>query len=313
MRISIISDVHGIFPKEFQPFIADSDEIWCTGDIWSEKIYDEIKSLDIPVVAITGNWEEERQTSLLKILPKSITIEREGLKIYMTHKFQGNYLLDQKNIDIYCFGHIHRFNAQKVIRNNGKPSYLINPGALTPLYEEIASAVKIEINDGKLLSLKRMTCKCGKIGKKKGEDFSYYHVLTKNKITPYWIDSMFGYGINAYILDINEEEYRTYLNMYKPYVEGQTQGEYLTLLESDSTKRDLAALFFDIDTDERTIIVNGLSKLPDVEQNDIYAVACKMGQQLANDNISPIEHLIFPTFDEKQAYAIKKQMDKITL
>lgn len=192
MKIGIISDIHGIFPQVIKNFIADVDEIWCLGDIWTQDVLDEINALGKPVIAVSGNWEEEMQSLLFETLPKRETIQREGLTILLTHKEEdhGN---NYDGIDLHCYGHIHRFEYKTSrTRKDGKPTFCLNPGAVTPLYESTASAVTIEIDEGRIHDCNRISIQCDSIQIERDEKELSFAILYDRKPKRSWIFKMFG-------------------------------------------------------------------------------------------------------------------------
>jgi len=130
IKIGLLSDTHGyLHPKIFE-FFNEVDEIWHAGDIGNLKLADEIKKFK-PLVAVYGNIDGQDVRSEY---PQNQIIDREKLKIFMTHigGYPGNYargikdILIRENIRLFISGHSH---ILKVINDNKLNLIHINPGA----------------------------------------------------------------------------------------------------------------------------------------------------------------------------------------
>lgn len=289
MKIGIISDLHGFLPKPFKEFLTDTDEIWCLGDIWTEEVYKEIASLKKPIAAVCGNWEEEQSSDLNNKLQKTITFTREGMKILLSHK-QNSYDAKQKKVDIHCFGHIHRFQAKKVfIREDGRPTYMINPGAVTPLYENTASAVKIEITDGQITGQWRLTVPAGNVI---FED-TRYNIAADRMPSIEWLDTMFPMAQKITIIGDEDKDYLTYFDKYRSDVIGKAEGNGIAYCKSTISNITYCALFIKLDEEDKVLHINGITlsaKAPKYTLNDLVETV----KMMITENGCEIKYIDYP-------------------
>lgn len=307
MIIGIISDLHGFFTRPFREFLSDTDEIWCLGDIWTEEIYKEIASLGKPIAAVSGNWEEEQGSDLYNKLRKTMTFTREGLKIILSHK-QNIYEAKQKKADIHCYGHVHRFHAKKVfVREDGKPTYLINPGAITPLYEATASAVKIEIKDGQITGQWRMTKEAGSIA----YNGNGYRIATDSMPSVEWLDTMFPAAQNIAYYSEEDKEFQTFFDKYRSEVIGKAEGDSLAFITSTISNRTYCAIFADIDKKRKSLKINGVNLSPKAPRYALYDLVETVKSMLNENgiNVNYIEYPYISDFGEQmlKLIALKRE------
>ena len=81
MKIGILSDTHGILPKQVYDFFAPCDQIWHAGDIGNSDVLTELQTFK-PTHAVFGNIDG---FELYKTLPKVDIFLCEGAKILLTH------------------------------------------------------------------------------------------------------------------------------------------------------------------------------------------------------------------------------------
>jgi putative phosphoesterase len=79
MRIAVLSDTHDRLPGHVLKAIASADEIWHLGDVVSESLLAEVRTLDRPVRIVRGNCD-----SCLD-WPLELAFELEGLQILLVH------------------------------------------------------------------------------------------------------------------------------------------------------------------------------------------------------------------------------------
>lgn len=252
MRIGIISDIHGIFPKAVSILLSHVDEIWCLGDIWTPDIYEQILAIGKPVQAVYGNWEEERDSPLLKTLKGTLVFEREGLKILLSHKnFGQQYKYNKLGIDLHCYGHIHRFSkGVEYKRKDGKPTYLLNPGAITPMYEDTSSFVMLDINDGKISNCQRSKMTCDQI-ERKGEGIA---AIFDEKPSTWWMGMMFENMTKICIISNDEKDFAGLKAEYsKKLVCGNADATHIEFFYNESMKRLFGGIFLKIIDDTAKI------------------------------------------------------------
>ncbi len=153
MYIGVISDTHGVFSDVFKKFLEPVDEIWHAGDFGGG--YDFYKSISDfkPLVGVYGNCDGR---DIRLECPEFQTIEREGLKILMTHigGYPGHY--DRKALqkiiaerpDIFVCGHSH---ILKVMNDPKNHLLMINPGAAgLQGWHVVRTALRFRIETGKV-------------------------------------------------------------------------------------------------------------------------------------------------------------------
>jgi putative phosphoesterase len=126
--MGILSDTHGQLPSKIFEVFAEVDLIIHAGDIGSENIISDLKSL-APVKAVYGNVD---QFPLVSKLPRIDFIKVEEITICLTHivnSFKGfSYELFKlkKKADVVIYGHTHKANVKTY-----KDILFINPGCVS--------------------------------------------------------------------------------------------------------------------------------------------------------------------------------------
>lgn len=128
-RIGVLSDTHGVIPRQVFTFFKDCDEIWHAGDM-GRGVYDELRGFK-PLKGVYGNADDY---DLRYRVPRINVFDCEGLKVVLTHigGWPGHYpkemkeVLLQENPDIFVCGHSH---ILKVMYDQEMQFLHINPGA----------------------------------------------------------------------------------------------------------------------------------------------------------------------------------------
>jgi uncharacterized protein len=128
--IGLISDTHGYLDPTILTHFANVDQIWHLGDIGSETVLGQIKSLK-PTIAVFGNIDSKE---LQWKLPENEIIELEGVRFLLRHiaAMPPKYnkatrdLLKAEKIDVLICGHSHQ---KCVIKDRENKLVFINPGA----------------------------------------------------------------------------------------------------------------------------------------------------------------------------------------
>lgn len=169
MKVGVISDTHCVFPDIVRTFLADVDEIWHLGDIFSQSCFDEINSFKEITHAVKGNWESGSD------LPEMDFFNFHSKKIMMIHK--GLYIKDGERHfypgvwekiredvpNVILCGHTHSFDLCTMIDLIPlvkKRVICINPGAVSPLFHERGSCLKLTFNDTYLNCFERFSYDC---------------------------------------------------------------------------------------------------------------------------------------------------------
>lgn len=129
MRIGVLSDTHGIVPKQVFDFFKDCDELWHAGDLGLD-VLDELKRFK-PVVAVYGNMDG---WDVRGIVPETQFFTREGKKVLMTHiggyprhyEPKMQHAIESLKPNIFVCGHSH---ILRIMYDTEYEMLCINPGA----------------------------------------------------------------------------------------------------------------------------------------------------------------------------------------
>lgn len=128
-RIGVLSDTHGVVPRQVYSFFEECDELWHAGDMGAG-VYDELCRFK-PLRAVYGNMDGY---DLRYRVPATSLFTCEGLKVLLTHigGWPGHYppdilkILKDDRPDIFVCGHSH---ILKVMYDKELNLLHINPGA----------------------------------------------------------------------------------------------------------------------------------------------------------------------------------------
>lgn len=168
LRIGLLSDTHGYLDKKIFDVFKNVDEIWHAGDLGTIELCDELKNFK-PFYAVFGNIDGKE---IRLEYPLNLILEREGLKILMTHigGYPGNYepkarrQIAEVNPDIFICGHSH---ILKVMRDEKHHNMLVmNPGAAgVQGFHKVKTVLRLTLNNGKVENLEAIELgKRGEIG-----------------------------------------------------------------------------------------------------------------------------------------------------
>lgn len=156
IKIGLISDTHSYLdPKVFDMF-KDVDEIWHAGDIGDISVADQLKAFK-PFYAVYGNIDDK---DVRIEYPLNLVLEREGLKILMTHigGYPGNYepkarrKIEEEMPDIFICGHSHILRVAKDPKYNNMLA--MNPGAAgVHGFHKVKTLLRFTLNNGKIENL----------------------------------------------------------------------------------------------------------------------------------------------------------------
>lgn len=148
-KIGILSDTHGIIPRQVYSFFKDCDEIWHAGDM-GPGVLEELMKFK-PVRGVWGNVDGQ---DLRMEVPKVQVFMCEDCKVMMTHiggypqKYDSKMLpmIREEKPDIYVSGHSH---ILKVMWDEKFQLLHINPGAAGKYgFHKVCTLVRFVI-DGK--------------------------------------------------------------------------------------------------------------------------------------------------------------------
>jgi len=133
LRIAVLSDTHvptrasGI-PGRIYEICTECDLVIHAGDFVEEHVLLDLERL-APVKGVLGNMDDH---ALAGILPRSIDIRLEGLRVCAAHGYGSHLGLEERVLamftlepDIVIFGHSHSWLEER----RGK-TLLLNPGAV---------------------------------------------------------------------------------------------------------------------------------------------------------------------------------------
>lgn len=155
IKIGLLSDTHSHFPEEVYKYFAEVDEIWHAGDIGNIYVLNKLKDFK-PTRAVWGNIDGQ---DIKKFYPLDMTIELEGLRIWMTHigGYPGKYaprikkLLENTKPGLFISGHSH---ILKVIPDKKLNLLHLNPGAAGKEgFHQIRTLMRFTIDEGKVKDL----------------------------------------------------------------------------------------------------------------------------------------------------------------
>ena len=156
IKIGLISDTHSYLdPKVFEVF-KDVDEIWHAGDIGDISVADQLKAFK-PFYAVYGNIDDK---TVRMDYPLNLVLQREGLKILMTHigGYPGNYepkarrKIEEEMPDIFICGHSHILRVAKDPKYNNMLA--MNPGAAgVHGFHKVKTLLRFNLNNGKIENL----------------------------------------------------------------------------------------------------------------------------------------------------------------
>lgn len=155
IKIGLLSDTHSHFPEEVYKYFAEVDEIWHAGDIGAVEVLDKLKAFK-PTRAVWGNIDGQ---DIRKAHPLDMTIELEGLRIWMTHigGYPGKYAerikkkLEITKPGLFISGHSH---ILKVIPDKKLNLLHLNPGAAGKEgFHQIRTLMRFAIDAGKIKDL----------------------------------------------------------------------------------------------------------------------------------------------------------------
>jgi len=136
-RIFVLADTHNRLPEKVKEIAKDADEIWHLGDVCTEAILDDLRTIGPRVVLVRGNCDSNFEWPLV------VDLVRGGLKFRLQHIPPDQ---PPDDVDVLLHGHTH------VPRNERRGRVLfLNPGCVTrPNRGSPPSVAWLEIVSGKI-------------------------------------------------------------------------------------------------------------------------------------------------------------------
>ena len=141
MKLSILSDTHGLLRPEVLKYLNASDAILHAGDINTQAIADQLAAI-APLYIVRGNNDK----AWAEAIPHDLTLTLDGMTFYMIHN-KKEIPADLSGVDVVVFGHSHKYVQEK------RDGVLwLNPGSCGPrrFHQEI-TMMMAEITYGQLL------------------------------------------------------------------------------------------------------------------------------------------------------------------
>jgi uncharacterized protein len=136
-RVFVLADTHNRLPDNVREKAQRADEIWHLGDVCTETVLDELRSIGPPVVLVRGNCDVNSEWPLV------LDLSRGSLKFRLQHVPPDH---PPDDVDVLLHGHTH------VPRNERRGRVLfLNPGCVTrPNRGAPPSVAWLEITGGKI-------------------------------------------------------------------------------------------------------------------------------------------------------------------
>ena len=102
-KIGVISDTHGLLRENVMDILRTCEAVLHGGDIHNRQVLEQLKAA-APFYAVCGNADH----TLAPELPKSVSVELFGLKIFMIHN-KKQIPADLSGHDLIIYGHSHKY------------------------------------------------------------------------------------------------------------------------------------------------------------------------------------------------------------
>ena len=140
MRLSILSDTHGLLRPQVVEYLKTADAILHGGDINKPAIVEQLQQF-APLYIVRGNNDKEWAEDI----PHDLTVTLEGVTFFMVHN-KKEVPVDLSGVDVVVFGHSHKYAQEE------KSGVLwLNPGSCGPrrFHQEI-TMMMAELAGGKI-------------------------------------------------------------------------------------------------------------------------------------------------------------------
>ncbi len=143
MRVTILSDTHGLLRDEVIDRVQGSDRILHAGDVGDSRILARLEQI-APVEAVRGNVDTH---GVLARLPERIAGELGGVAFRMTHRREDVENSWFREAGLVVFGHSHR---PEIAWRGG--CLLLNPGAAGQRRFKLPlTLARITVREGRLV------------------------------------------------------------------------------------------------------------------------------------------------------------------
>lgn len=143
MKITVLSDTHGLLRPEVLPLVEGSDLILHAGDVGDPDILRTLGEI-APVVAVRGNTDTSGEVTRL---PETAEGELAGLPYRMVHRREDIPKRWRRDARAIFFGHSHR---PEIDWHGG--CLLMNPGAIGPRRFKLPlTLARLKVTDGRIV------------------------------------------------------------------------------------------------------------------------------------------------------------------
>jgi putative phosphoesterase len=155
MHILLLSDSHGAFPKNLEPYFSQADEIWHAGDVGPVAGLDYLRQFK-PLRAVYGNIDGRE---LRQQCPEYLVFNLEGLSFFIMHivgrpgKYQPKAmrLVQQYKPNVVICGHSHIALVSPGIFSS---SLHLNPGAIgNQGWHKAITALRFQVEKGRIFNM----------------------------------------------------------------------------------------------------------------------------------------------------------------
>ena len=140
MKLSILSDTHGLLRPQVVEHLKTADAILHGGDINKPAIVEQLQQY-APLYIVRGNNDKEWAEGI----PHNLTVTLEGITFFLVHN-KKEVPVDLSGVNVVVFGHSHKYVQEE---KNG--ILWLNPGSCGPrrFHQEI-TMMTAELPDGTL-------------------------------------------------------------------------------------------------------------------------------------------------------------------
>ncbi len=143
MRVTILSDTHGLLRDEVLDRVRGSDRILHAGDVGDSRILARLEQI-APVDAVRGNVDTH---GVLARLPERLDGDLDGIAFRMIHRREDVEDSWFREVDLVIFGHSHR---PEISWRGG--CLLLNPGAAGQRRFKLPlTLAQITVREGRLI------------------------------------------------------------------------------------------------------------------------------------------------------------------
>ena len=111
MKITVLSDTHGLLREQVKEMIGECEAIIHAGDTNSQKILDQIAAAgqkNVPFYVVRGNNDKE----WAKDIPETLEFELNHVKFFLVHN-KKDIPEELGDIQIVIFGHSHKYSEEE--------------------------------------------------------------------------------------------------------------------------------------------------------------------------------------------------------